>query len=990
MKRFFAFIIASVMLSISFLSLGCSIVTRGSDYCYRFLDYICTSQFDKAYEMLADSIKAPETEEEREQRVAAEEKEKEENRAIWRQVFGLDKVSTPTPEPEEDTPVPTDETPTPELPTPTPELQNGFTPNPETGLYPMEEAPATPGPDETPEADTTPDPDATPDSDATPDPNMVDESDIPADQREADMTPAPDTTPAAETTTPTPDPNATPTPTPDPNATPTPAPTDANGDGEADEVETTITKVEFIERYQSIFDELELTGIDYTATDVLDGEIIARVNYTLTYHSARANEDLIYDFVIEANRIEHRWTIDWSPSLIFPEMEWGDSLRVGVLQAHRGEILAYGEPYAQNVSAVTIFCVPSTIPDVNEFIRSVAAVPEMEMTEDDVREALKKVRNDFVKLKTFYPDEATMDLKTRLLNIEGLAIDTANYGSLRFYPNGSSLCHIVGYAGIISKKEKINYESYGDIRYDAATDRYVTTPTRYNGDSYIGKYGLEQLYEDQLLGTNGRFTYIQTKEGGSRGMLYSTDAVDGNDLHLTIIPELQERLEDIIDTVVYDGNIHGSVVVLNPKTGAIQAMRSWPGFDLNDLSRGLPIEEWEALQNDPTIPLYNRATQGLYTPGSVFKLMTSAALLETNSMTVNDVFPASEEIHTDAWYPSETFLRNLADRSSELTWEEQSHDRALVRTRSDSRPSPMNMINSIISSDNLFFSYAAMRMGWTKLTAFMEQIGWTTPIELETEGTEPRLYWQVNPADQEKAAWMNLAEGGTTIWEKGADGNYTEVPGVHLVLEKKLYGLDVSQPQLANERSEELPLNEYDLAVTGYGQGEILMSPLQMACYASAYANDGTIMQPYVVDSIWHADGTDYTLVEQREPKIYRTILQKGTVDNIYPALLKVCTDGTARYITKSFITKAPLTLGYTLAGKTGTAEINNDKTKETAWFVCWRDSKDGVKVTEENARLVCIMLEIDLTKVGDEWSQMKFDIARALLKDDVLNETEG
>jgi len=168
------------------------------------------------------------------------------------------------------------------------------------------------------------------------------------------------------------------------------------------------------------------------------------------------------------------------------------------------------------------------------------------------------------------------------------------------------------------------------------------------------------------------------------------------------------------------------------------------------------------------------------------------------------------------------------------------------------------------------------------------------------------------------------------------------------------------------------------------------MSPLQMACYASAYANDGVIMQPYLVDSIWHADGTNYTLVEQKEPKIYRTILQKGTVDTIYPALLEVITDGTARSMVKSFLTKAPLDLGYTLAGKTGTAELNNNKTKELAWFICWRDSKGGEKVTADNARLVCIMLEIDLTKLPDEWNQMKFDIARALLKDDILNETEG
>ena len=100
--------------------------------------------------------------------------------------------------------------------------------------------------------------------------------------------------------------------------------------------------------------------------------------------------------------------------------------------------------------------------------------------------------------------------------------------------------------------------------------------------------------------------------------------------------------------------------------------------------------------------------------------------------------------------------------------------------------------------------------------------------------------------------------------------------------------------------------------------------------------------------------------------------------------------DDTARSLVKSFINKAVLNLGYTMAGKTGTAELNNDKTKELAWFICWRDSKNGVKVTADNARLVCIMLEVDLTNLPDEWNQMKFDIARALLKEDVLNETEG
>ena len=94
MKRVIAFFIAIVMLSVSFVSTRCSIVTRGSDYCYRFLDYISAGSFDKAYEMLADSIKAPETEEERTARLKEEAEEKAENRKIWREIFGLDSDET--------------------------------------------------------------------------------------------------------------------------------------------------------------------------------------------------------------------------------------------------------------------------------------------------------------------------------------------------------------------------------------------------------------------------------------------------------------------------------------------------------------------------------------------------------------------------------------------------------------------------------------------------------------------------------------------------------------------------------------------------------------------------------------------------------------------------------------------------------------------------------------------------------------------------------
>ena len=259
----------------------------------------------------------------------------------------------------------------------------------------------------------------------------------------------------------------------------------------------------------------------------------------------------------------------------------------------------------------------------------------------------------------------------------------------------------------------------------------------------------------------------------------------------------------------------------------------------------------------------------------------------------------------------------------------------------------MNMLNSIIDSDNIFFAYGAMRMGWTKLEKFCTKVGWTEPLELERQyGIEDDNY------------------------EDGRDKQ-----------------LETSTPQLYDVTKKQ---NDYDLAVTGYGQGQIMVSPLQMAVFVSAYANGGVAMQPYVVDSIWHADGTDYTLVEQRKPKVWKRLFEESTVNSLLPALRLVTTEGTAKNLTSSFLTRAPFRLGYTFAGKTGTAEITDDKTRELAWFICWRDTysggeKNGQPVSDEDARLICVMLEVNLP-MGMEWNQMKYDIAREPMKDYVLN----
>ena len=226
MKRRIALAMSLVMLLTALLS-GCSVLTSGSDYCYRFIDNIIAGEFDKAYDMIADSIQR------------AEDPSKA--------TATPEAIATDTPEPRED--------------------------------------------------------------DDTRSEQELDDDEV----VDGKVVETPEPTPSP-TPTPTPEPTATPTPSPSPSPSPTP---DADGNPY---VEKTISRSEFSAKYRGIFEEMGVTSIDYTVTDVLDGEIVATVDYTMTYHTEKGG-DLTYEFTIEANRIANRWTINWSPRLIFPIMD---------------------------------------------------------------------------------------------------------------------------------------------------------------------------------------------------------------------------------------------------------------------------------------------------------------------------------------------------------------------------------------------------------------------------------------------------------------------------------------------------------------------------------------------------------------------------------------------------------------------------------------------------------------------------------------------
>lgn len=671
-----------------------------------------------------------------------------------------------------------------------------------------------------------------------------------------------------------------------------------------------ISYSEFTEKYQAIFDAIELTDVSYTIADVTDGTITASVNYTQTFQTGKAGE-LSYSYTVRAEYDGTRWGVLWTPALIFPTMQWGDNLLSGVNYPKRGEIFdANGELLAENMSPVTVYCTPNKIKteDKETFITQVMAISELGLAEWFVRDAAYRT-NSTVVLCSLYPDAVDDALKERILAVDGLGIDTNTSlisTELRYYPYGSVLSHVLGFASIIQKEDLDAFKEANDTRYD--------------GDSWLGYAGLELQYEDTLRGTRGSYAYIQGKDGTNRQTLYNIPAVDGQDLRLTIKISLQERVEQVVTAEVYDDNITGTVIVLNPKTCAVEAMYSWPDYDPNDFSRGNYTEEqWDEIKNDVKNPMLNRAVQGLYAPGSTFKTLTAAALLESGTMSTKEQFPSSEKLSWDIWYPSAAggeFAKTGIEK--------------ITRTRNTARDQTMNMENSIIYSDNIYFAYGALKMGWSVFTSYLESIGMTKAIPFDLPTQKAQIY--------------NV----DTEIDTGDTSDY------------------------------------FLLATTGYGQGELLLTPLQMACYISGFVNGGTVYSPYIVDSVWQASGNDYEQISAHEQSVFTTICTEETASTIASYMVGVCRlpenhGGTGKYLGVR---------SYVCAGKTGTAEIGAEKEKELAWFIAYRYSnKDGTPLADEDQRLVMVMLELDMTKLPEEYTTMKFNIMQELLKEDPLTE---
>ncbi len=401
--------------------------------------------------------------------------------------------------------------------------------------------------------------------------------------------------------------------------------------------------------------------------------------------------------------------------------------------------------------------------------------------------------------------------------------------------------------------------------------------------SRFGQAGLEATYGDYLSGDRDAYGRLQD--------LLLGESQVGDNLHLTIDARLQDAAKRIL------GDRAGSIVVLDPRSGAVLAMVSGPGFDPRQLAFNPAADReaentrisqyWNALNSEGAgQPLLNRPTQGRYPPGSTFKSVTAVGALEHPDEAKPNDIRCFETLETEPGAPP---VVNAVPGLASLTGD------------------PSDLEHVFAYSCNVAFAQYALRLGPDLLTQVARQFDIFRPSDA------PETY-----------------------------GGFTDLP---------------TEPSLLYKDSGFLN-RPAALADTGFGQGQLQITPLQMALVASAIANDGVMMRPYLVERISRPDGS--TVLTHGE-----TALGRAMSSQTAAAMRKNMRAGVAYGFGKAAQQVDPNVA--LVGGKSGTAE--NPAGAPHAWFI-------AIAPVEEPRFAVAVMVEN-----GGEGSVVGAQLAGAVME---------
>ncbi|MBU1039516.1 MAG: penicillin-binding protein 2 [Proteobacteria bacterium] len=389
------------------------------------------------------------------------------------------------------------------------------------------------------------------------------------------------------------------------------------------------------------------------------------------------------------------WYLQIHLGQVFTEKSRNNQLRTeyifaprGFLRDRNGELLAVNEP-AFVLGLVREDCddIPATLSKVSEW----TGIPADRLK--DIYTRNKPKVKPFEAL-TLAPD---LDFD-QIAMIEGGSLRWPGVEILsrtrRKYIYGHLLSHVLGYVAEANEAEM------------------QADPTLSLGD-FVGKQGLENRLDDRLRGTKGRRLIEVDVSGRRLSEELQREPKAGEEVFLSIDLGLQQLGHKVLEGKA------GSVVVMDPDSGEIHALVSEPTYDSNTFTTGLSSAQWAELRDNPMHPLQNRATQGVYPPGSVFKLLMAADALHEKAIDTSETVQCTGELA----------LGNHVFRC----WKRGGHG-------------SVNFQRALVESCDVYFYKLGMKLGVDRISAYAKLAGLGVPtgIDLphEKAGLIPSREWK--------------------------------------------------------------------------------------------------------------------------------------------------------------------------------------------------------------------------------------------------------
>ena len=362
-----------------------------------------------------------------------------------------------------------------------------------------------------------------------------------------------------------------------------------------------------------------------------------------------------------------------------------------------------GVPLAENQISFSLEVIPEQIDNLVETLNQLSKV--VDISPIDRQRFLRLVRQH----RSFDPVPLRFHLSEE--EVARFAVNRPRFPAIdiqarlsRYYPLGPLAAHAVGYVSRINEWELQHLDS-----------------ANYAGSSHVGKAGVEHYYENLLHGTVGYEQVETNAQGRALRVLERTPPIAGDDLYLTLDVRLQAAAESAL------GEFNGSIVALEPRSGAVLALVSKPGYDPNPFVNGIDPKSYHQLQNDHNRPLFNRALRGQYPPGSTIKPFVALAGLDYGLISDSHI------VYCPGWY------RLNGEEHKYRCWKHGGHG-------------SVDMHRAIVESCDVFFYDLAANLGIDRLADYLTRFGFgrKTGIDISGElgGLVPTREWKRSARNQ--------------------------------------------------------------------------------------------------------------------------------------------------------------------------------------------------------------------------------------------------